>query len=575
MATKNNENIQIKELDPDIIPPKSNQYNDPNIKCGSKIVIVGKPGCFEKGTGILMFDGTIKNVENVEVGDKVMGDDSTERNVLELCRNRDIMYKITSSNSSYTVNRNHSLVLYDIFNSNTIEIPVCDFLLLSENDKKKYKIFKTAVYFPELSVEIDPYILGLWIAIKEHPKTTNSSVMLEGTNLLEKYCKNRSNKYMLNINFQELDKIFHEITKDVLIPHKYIANSSETRFNLLAGLLDFDTKYNETLEYLEFTCKTFFLVKQIQFLCSTLGFVSKIRNIVSRSFDSYDTLEYYSLEIYGNLSGIPLNNCVCPVKEWRNVLMFDFTVKELKEDDYYGFTLDNNHRFLLDTCDVVRNTGKSTLIKSLLYSKKHIFPCGIAISGTEDSNHAYRDFMPSSFIYNEYSEDVITEFIKRQKLAAQHLKNPWSVLILDDCTDDPKIFNSPIQHALYKKGRHWNMMYILSLQYAMDIKPVIRTNVDGIFILREPLQHNRETLYRNYASIIPSFSIFCDLMDQLTDDHCAMFILNATSTNVWQDCVYYWKAPKAPENWRMGNSTFWDHHNQRYDSEYVDPVNTV
>jgi hypothetical protein len=217
-------------------------------------------------------------------------------------------------------------------------------------------------------------------------------------------------------------------------------------------------------------------------------------------------------------------------------------------------------------------TGKSTLIKALLYSKKHIFPVGMAMSGSEDSNHAYREIMPSTFVYNEYDEERIKSFIKRQKIAAQHLPNPWSVLILDDCTDDPKVFNKPLQQALYKKGRHWKMLYILSLQYAMDVKPVIRTNVDGIFILREPLLKNREALYKNYASIVPDFNTFCELLDQLTDDYCALYIHNATQTNEWTDCVYYWKAPMIPKGWKFGSDDYWKFHMDRFNTEYVDAL---
>ena len=213
-------------------------------------------------------------------------------------------------------------------------------------------------------------------------------------------------------------------------------------------------------------------------------------------------------------------------------------------------------------------TGKSTIIKALLYSKKHIFPVGIAMNGSEDSNHAYKEFMPNSFIFNEYNEEKIQNLIKRQKIAQKHLPNPWAVMILDDCTDDPKVFNKPLQQALYKKGRHFKLMYILSLQYAMDVKPVIRTNVDGIFILREPLLKNREALYKNYASIVPDFNTFCELMDQLTTDYTAIYIHNATQTNKWQDCVYYWKAPVVPRGWKFGSNEYWDFHNQRYNTEY-------
>jgi hypothetical protein len=113
-------------------------------------------------------------------------------------------------------------------------------------------------------------------------------------------------------------------------------------------------------------------------------------------------------------------------------------------------------------------------------------------------------------------------------------------------------------------------MYILSLQYAMDVKPVIRTNVDGIFILREPLLKNRESLYKNYASIVPDFGTFCQLMDQLTDDYCALYIHGATQTNEWQDCVFYWKAPVTPANWRFGSADYWAFHKARFNQNYVE-----
>ena len=102
-------------------------------------------------------------------------------------------------------------------------------------------------------------------------------------------------------------------------------------------------------------------------------------------------------------------------------------------------------------------TGKTTLITSLLHAKKHIFPIGMVVSGTEDSNGHYKKIFPDSFVYNKYDEDVIKNFIKRQKLAKQHLPNPWAVILLDDCTDDPKVFSKPLQQGMYKNGRHWKM----------------------------------------------------------------------------------------------------------------------
>jgi energy-coupling factor transporter ATP-binding protein EcfA2 len=216
-------------------------------------------------------------------------------------------------------------------------------------------------------------------------------------------------------------------------------------------------------------------------------------------------------------------------------------------------------------------TGKTTLIKALLYAKKHIFPVGLAMSGSEDSNQAYREIMPSTFVFNDYNEDKIKDYIKRQKIAKLHCKNPWAVILLDDCTDNPTIFNKPLQHGMYKRGRHWKMWYILSLQYAMDVKPVIRTNVNGIFILREPILKNRRTLWENYASIIPDFTLFCEIMDELTNDYTSLYIHNSSMSNIWQDCVFYYKAPIIPKNWKFGCKDYWDFHEQRFNTEYVDP----
>lgn len=212
-------------------------------------------------------------------------------------------------------------------------------------------------------------------------------------------------------------------------------------------------------------------------------------------------------------------------------------------------------------------TGKSFLITSLIYEKRACFPVGLVISGTEDSNHHFSKLFPSTFIYNQVDMEILKNFIQRQKLAKQYIPQSWALLLLDDCMDDPKQFNSPIIQGLYKNGRHWNMLYILSLQYCMDIKPVIRNSIDGTFILREPNLKNRKSIYENYASIIPSFQIFCAIMDQITNDYTALYINNRVQSNDWQDCIYWYKGTHVPSNWRFGSDWFWQFHKDRYNSK--------
>lgn len=216
-------------------------------------------------------------------------------------------------------------------------------------------------------------------------------------------------------------------------------------------------------------------------------------------------------------------------------------------------------------------TGKTTLITRILYEKRNLFPTGFVMSGTEDSNGHYGKIIPSSFVHNKYNEEKVESFITRQKMAKKYLSNPWSVLLLDDCTDDPRIFNKPIFQGLYKNGRHWKMLFILSLQYCMDVKPVIRTNIDGVFILRESNLRNRKSLYENYAGVIPDFNMFCDIMDQVTNDYTALYIHNSTTSNNLEDIVFYYKAKPVPDTFRFGNLDFWKYHNHRFNKNYNDP----
>ena len=124
----------------------------------------------------------------------------------------------------------------------------------------------------------------------------------------------------------------------------------------------------------------------------------------------------------------------------------------------------------------------------------------------------------------------------------------------------------------YKNGRHFRMMHILSLQYCLDIKPEIRVNIDGVFILREPNINMRRKLYENYGSCVPSFEMWCQLMDELTTDYTAIYINNKSTSNDMQDCIFYYKANREaiPKHWKFGCKEFWEFHKVRGMQEEID-----
>lgn len=218
-------------------------------------------------------------------------------------------------------------------------------------------------------------------------------------------------------------------------------------------------------------------------------------------------------------------------------------------------------------------TGKSTVIRDIVKAYRHTFPVAKVFSGTEENNHFYSQMFPELFIHSEYSEKEMEDFARRQKLAMRNnQENPKGLLIVDDCSDDPKFFHRPLFQKFYKNGRQWEMMFILALQYGMDIRPVIRTNIDYVFLFREPNERNRKALHENYAGITGSYQDFCDLMDQLTEDYTAIVIDNRKQSNDLSECVFYYKARIHDDDFTFGCAEYRQWADQRFNKDYVPPV---
>jgi P4 family phage/plasmid primase-like protien len=132
-------------------------------------------GCHAYDTDIMMSDGTIKKVQDIVEGDKLMGDDSTERNVIELKRGLGDMYQINySDNNSFIVNNEHILCLVRDYSDDIIEMSVIEYLMLNNdikntlclyNDKKnKFKFdIKYIGHYDYYGFELDGnhrYLMG-------------------------------------------------------------------------------------------------------------------------------------------------------------------------------------------------------------------------------------------------------------------------------------------------------------------------------------------------------------------------------------------------------------------------------
>jgi hypothetical protein len=213
-----------------------------------------------------------------------------------------------------------------------------------------------------------------------------------------------------------------------------------------------------------------------------------------------------------------------------------------------------------------RETGKSFLVKDLLYYHQDI-PMGTVVSPTEKMNQYFSKIIPPLFIHHEYNHQIVQNFLKRQdRIVTKMVKgvpeyqnvDPRSFLLFDDCLADNQWVKEKSIRTLFMNGRHYKAMFIITMQFALGITPNLRTNIDYVFILREPNFSNRKKLYEHYCGMFPTFEIFCQVMDQCTEDFECLVINNNAKTNKIEDQVFWYKA-SPHEEFRMCDKVIWEH----------------
>ncbi len=360
---------------------------------GDLVIIAARPAmgkCLGKGTKVLMYDGTLKKVEDVKIGDKLMGDDSTPRNVLSLARGQEEMYWIRQNKGiDYRVNKSHILSLKRSRNEGThkhgdlLNIEVSEYIKKSAKFKSNYKGYKVAIEFSERPVDIEPYFLGLWLGDEKKSDVRIATEDDEIVEYLQDYAYRLDKKLhryevmgkctMYGItNIQKegaLKDLSHSLqgklrTLGVIdnkhIPLKYLRNSTEQRLELLAGLIDSDGYYDDRHHVMEIVQKNKELAYDIKFLADSLGFrVSLTKKKAMIKSIGYEC-DVYRVRIVGHLDIIPTKiirkqaRKLISNREHRHT---GIKVEYDKVDDYYGFVLDGNHLFLLEDMTVTHNTA--------------------------------------------------------------------------------------------------------------------------------------------------------------------------------------------------------------------------
>ncbi|MFK8056346.1 MAG: replicative DNA helicase [Saprospiraceae bacterium] len=381
------------------------------------IILAARPGmgkCLGKGTPVIMYDGTVKAVEDVQVGDLLMGDDSTSRTVQSLARGREKMYWVRQTfGMDYRVNESHILTvrksradkLHEPRGTVT-DIEVRDYLAKSNKWQNDHKGFKVPIEFDYQDVSVDPYILGLWLgdgksenatiytqdeeavaAISAFAKTRGDNVSVTDQDRCPGYRVTRGYTGRARFDSFQTDLRNLGVLNNKHIPQEYLSNSRSIRLQMLAGLIDSDGHLNvghgETYEIVQ---KSERLALQIKYLCDTLGYRTSIKEKIAKITSIGYECTVYRVRFNGDVDEIPVRIPRKQAQPWNSNQDWTNSTLTLEEDgvdDYYGFTIDGNRRFLLGDGTVTHNTA---FVLSIARNAAMDFNKGVAIFSLEMAN---------------------------------------------------------------------------------------------------------------------------------------------------------------------------------------------
>ena len=204
-----------------------------------------------------------------------------------------------------------------------------------------------------------------------------------------------------------------------------------------------------------------------------------------------------------------------------------------------------------------RSTGKSVLLRDIMYHLSDSVDFGVAMTPTEDTAAMFREHMPANWIYNGFNSNKLESMLNIQRDLGRDNKQRDLYVLMDDCMYDKKMLKSVAIRDLFMNGRHYKVMYMTCMQYIMDMPPDLRTNVDYVFALKENILTNKQKLWKYFFGMFEKFEDFNKVMDRCTENDGVLVLDNTVPSNKIDDTVFWYRAELNLPPFTMGKQKFW------------------
>ncbi len=359
-------------------------------------LLVMPTGCHAPGQKVLRLDGALVAVENVRIGDLLMGPDSKPREVLCLHHGIGEMVAICPTKGSpWTVNRGHILTLVRTNDARkpglVCDVSVDEWSRWSRTHKHVHKLFRTGVDFPQAKpLPVDPYFLGLWLG--DGQKRLDSLCIFnkdpEVFAYLESFAESNGLVYRRSADGDKCPRLsivgkrwrenpvlyaIREILGDgfkIRVPTPVLSASKRDRLQALAGLMDSDGSLSGGgFDFISIERE---LADGVSFLARSVGLAAYVSK-TKKTCQTGAVGDYWRVSISGDCAMVPTKIARKKAdtrQQKKDVLRTGFSTEAKEDGEYFGFQLSGDGRYLLDDFTVTHNSGKTRVMTELAQRRK-------------------------------------------------------------------------------------------------------------------------------------------------------------------------------------------------------------
>ena len=225
-----------------------------------------------------------------------------------------------------------------------------------------------------------------------------------------------------------------------------------------------------------------------------------------------------------------------------------------------------------------KRSGKTTVIKLLLYYLSPYVRVPVLISQTAGVTRDYEGFFPQTFVHERYDPRILEHLLNYQISFANsnHRRNvkAYGLFVMDDVTAQKKLWSSDPQFiSLYLEGRHYNTCNILAVHDASNIPKELRGNIDYMIITSEHRATRRKFIFENFwPEQFGNRKVFDSVLEQATEGFHSLLIDVKKSGEpgaTFSNCIFYINPPhpkRIPVR-KLGSSAIWKKERMYYNGK--------